>query len=434
MSNTLALEFAGDASKLQAASKDARQSVTAVGDAATDASRQMADAAQQASAYTDRIGSIGAGVTGMTDAIDSAGAAVQGLADFQSYAADKAQEMARAAHDVTQAQEDYNQALRDGAQAAIDADQAQLDLKQAQLDAATAQKDYNDAVKEHGRNSLEARQAMLDMEQAGIDVKQAQEDSAQATRDAAQAAIDAKGATLDLAEAQRAANPPDLQKWADQIQRFTPLLSGLVGVVGLITAAQWAWNAAQLASPTTWIIAGIVALIAVIVLIATKTKWFQKAWSASWKWIKDSAEDVWNWLKKVPGWIGSAFKKVADFITWPYRTAFNQIARMWNRTVGSLSWTVPGWVPVIGGNTVAVPNIPTFHQGTRSVPGPPGSEQLAILQAGETVTSRAGSVGGGGELVIRGDGSRLGDAIVEIIRMAMITRAGDPRALGIRIT
>jgi hypothetical protein len=430
--NTVAIEFAGDADKLQKASRDANMALSDVGQAATQSSDDLTGAARGATEYTDRVGQLGAGVSGMTDAIDSAGAAVQGLADLQSAGVRRAEEHARAALDVAQAQEDYNQALRDGQQAAIDADQAQVDLKQAQLDAATAQKDYNEAVKEHGRDSLEARQALIDLEQAGVDVRQAQEDSAQAIRDGAQASIDAKGATLDLAEAQRAANPPDLQKWADQIGMITPILSGLVGVVGIVTAAQWAWNAAQLASPTTWIIVGIAALIAVIVLIATKTDWFQRAWRASWGWIKNAASNTWDFLKRIPGWLGSAFAKVSDFITKPFRGAFNYIARGWNNTIGSLSWTVPGWVPGIGGNSISVPNIPYFHTGGK-VPGPPSSEMLAVLQGGERVVSNGEQMRGQGEgwVPIRGD--EIVDSLIQAIARRVDRKGGRAATLGVRL-
>lgn len=433
MANTVNLTFAGDAKALERASKQADKAISGVGSSATAAADDMTAAARDADNYTDRVATIGTGVMGMTDAIDSAGAAVQGLADFQSAAADRAQRLARAANDVRQAQEDYNQALRDGAQAEIDSVQAGIDLEQARLDQKTALDDYNEAVKEHGRDSDEARQAQIDLKQAGVDVAQAQEDAAQATRDASQASIDATDATLNLRDAQKEANPPDLQKWADQIGMITPILSGLVGVVGLVTAAQWAWNAAQLASPTTWIVAGIIAVIAVIVLIATKTDWFQRAWRNSWKWIKNAASNTWDWLKKLPGWIATAFDKVTRPITEPFKAAFNYIARGWNSTIGSLHWTVPGWVPGIGGNTISVPNIPTFHQGGR-IPGAPGQEVLVRALAGEEVSTRATAARAGGGVVRLGsDGSRLGDVLIELIGMAMNRRGGDPDALGIRI-
>ena len=419
--NTLNLEFAGDADKLQKASKQAVKATDDVAAAAKDAGTSFKSSGDDASNFTDKVGKLGAGVSGMTDAVDSAGAAVQGLADIQQAGAQQAARLARANNDVEQAQEDLNQAVRDGKQAAIDSGQAEIDLEQARLDQATTLKAYNDAVKEHGKNSAEALQAQIDMKQAGQDVAQAQEDAAQYTRDAAQANIDGRAAQLDLNDAMKEAHPPELQQWADKIGLVTPLLSGLIGVMGLVTAAQWAFNAAQLASPTTWIILAIVALIAVIVLIATKTDWFQRAWRNSWKWIKDAASNTWDFLKQIPRWLGVAFSKVAEAITWPFRTAFNFIADAWNNTVGRLQWTVPGWIPGIGGNSIGVPNIPKFHNGG-VMPGAPGSEGLALLQAGETIT-KAG--GGGGDIVIRSGGTQLDDLLVEILARAIGRRGGD---------
>lgn len=388
--NSVALEFAGDATKLQKAAKQATEATDQVAKAAKDAGADFDKAAKESANFEDRIGKLGAGITGMTDALETAGGSLQAIADVQDYGREKASRLARAANDVKQAYEDQEQAARDLAQSTIDLEQSAIDLEQAQLDEATALKDYNQAVKEHGANSDEAKQAKLDMAQASLDVLQAEEDAAQATRDASQANIDAEAAQLDLNDAMHEANPPQLQEWADKLNLITPLLTAVVGVTGLVTAAQWAWNAAQLASPLTWILLAIGAVIAIIVVIATKTDWFQKAWRNSWKWIKDSTKNVIDWFKKIPGWTADIFGKVAGFISKPYRMAFNLISDAWNNTIGRLSWTVPGWIPGIGGNTIQVPNLPRFHTGVDRVPGAPGSEMLAVLQAGETVTSAGG--------------------------------------------
>jgi hypothetical protein len=196
-------------------------------------------------------------------------------------------------------------------------------------------------------------------------------------------------------------------------------------------AAQWLMNTALLASPITWIVVGIVALIAVIVLIATKTDWFSKAWRASWKWIKDAASDTWEFMKKLPGWIGTAFAKVAGFISAPYRAAFNMIARAWNATVGRLSFTFPSWIPGIGGNNISVPNLPTFHAGG-IVPGVVGRPTMIMAQAGERVGSLASGVGGGGEWITV-DLGELGDALLEPISRAVARRGGQATHLGIRV-
>lgn len=194
-------------------------------------------------------------------------------------------------------------------------------------------------------------------------------------------------------------------------------------------AAQWVMNAAMLASPITWIVVGIVALIAVIVLIATKTDWFSRAWRASWSWIKKAAENTWEFLKKIPGWIGTAFAKVAGFISAPYKAAFNAIARAWNATIGRLSWTVPNWVPLIGGNSISVPNLPTFHSGGR-VPGNPGQAVPIMAMAGETVSATGG--GGGGGITIGSDGSRLGDLLVDVLAETVRRKGGTGETIGIK--
>jgi uncharacterized protein YoxC len=426
--NTVNLEFAGDAKSLLKASKQSSGAMDDFAKTVTTAGNDMEKGSKDADNYGDRVGKLGAAVDGASTAIDDAGAAVQAMADLQQAGVEKAAKLARANNDVRQATEDYSQALRDSKQATIDANQAGVDLEQARLDQKVAQEDYNKAVKEHGVASNEARQASIDLKQAGIDVTQAQEDSAQAIRDGSQASIDAEAATLDLAEAQREAKPPELQGWADKINMITPLLSGLVGIVGLITAAQWLWNTSLLASPVTWIVLGIGVLIGAIILLVKNWDKVKRAGAQAWDWIMQKAQATWNWIKKIPGWIGSTFKNIAKFLTAPFRTAFNGIADLWNNTVGRLSWSVPGWVPGIGGNSISVPNIPRFHTGG-VVPGAPGQEQLAILTGQERV-STPGQGDAGGWVVIRGDA--VMDALIAAIASRVASKGGRAAQLGVR--
>ncbi|SCF22571.1 hypothetical protein [Micromonospora mirobrigensis] len=197
----------------------------------------------------------------------------------------------------------------------------------------------------------------------------------------------------------------------------------VAGAQRVQAAAQWLMNSAMWASPITWIIVGIIALVAVIVLIATKTDWFQRAWRASWSWIKSAASNTWEFIKKIPGWIGNVFSRIADAIGGPFRAAFNFVAEAWNSTVGRLSWSVPSWIPGIGGNSISVPNLPYFHAGGR-VPGAPGQNVLAMLQAGETVSSAAGR-GGGGSVRLESDGTPVADFLIEILRSGIKHRGGD---------
>ena len=188
--------------------------------------------------------------------------------------------------------------------------------------------------------------------------------------------------------------------------------------------AQWLMNTALLASPITWIVVGIIALIAVIVLIATKTDWFQRAWRASWGWIKSAASNTWDFIKKIPGWVTSGFSKIGNAISAPFKAGFNGVARAWNNTVGRLSWSVPGWVPIIGGNTISVPNLPTFHAGG-VIPGVAGTATPIMALAGERVTNTAGS-GGGDALVITGTGDfwSIFSEAIRLRKVQLTTGAG----------
>lgn len=420
MATQTTLTFAGDASSLQAAARQAERATTGVADAATESSRRMGDAAAETQNLTSRLGSLGAATEGAAGALDSVGASLQAVVDLQNYARERAQRLEQALNDVKQAQVDYNQAVLDGKQALADGNQAMIDAEQAALDEAVAVKDLAAAEKEHGVGSDEAKQAAIDLKQARQDLKQATLDAEQATVDGTQSTVDAKQAMLDLAEAQREANPSTLQEWADKIAIVTPLVMALVGVIALVTAAQWAWNAAQLASPTTWIVLAIAAIIAGIVLLVMQWDTVKEAGGAAWDWIVDKAKAAWDWIKGIPQRVSDTFSVIGSAISMPFRAAFNAISDAWNNTIGRLSWTVPGWIPGVGGNTVAAPRLPRFHQGG-TMPGAPGTEGLALLQAGEKVIP-ASAAGGGGARVVHVD---LGPALMALIQQEVGARGGD---------
>lgn len=193
-------------------------------------------------------------------------------------------------------------------------------------------------------------------------------------------------------------------------------------------AGQWLLNTALLASPITWIIVGIVALVAVIVLIATRTRWFQNAWSVAWSVIRSAASGAWSFIRQIPGWIAGAFSGVASSISGPFRSAFNFIASAWNNTVGGLSFSIPSWVPGIGGNSFGVPRIPYFHSGG-VVPGVVGTNVLAMVQAGERIGSVASGGGSGMTVSVNIGGQRVGDVLLDPIRQAVRTRGGDVQAV-----
>lgn len=62
------------------------------------------------------------------------------------------------------------------------------------------------------------------------------------------------------------------------------------------TAAQTGFNIAMLANPVTWIVLGIIALIAAIVALAMNWDKVTAAMQKAWQWIKNVAEVIWNVL------------------------------------------------------------------------------------------------------------------------------------------
>jgi hypothetical protein len=94
--------------------------------------------------------------------------------------------------------------------------------------------------------------------------------------------------------------------------------------------------------------------------------------------------------------IGNIFGGIFDIVTAPFRMAFNLIARMWNNTVGKLSFKVPSWVPGFGGKGFDVPDIPLWGGGGGSAPRGDGFTALNIPQfalGGTVMPRRGGTLG-----------------------------------------
>lgn len=101
-----------------------------------------------------------------------------------------------------------------------------------------------------------------------------------------------------------------------------------------------------------------------------------------------------SWVEDLPGLIYGAFKDLASIIFAPWKLAFNLIASAWDDTVGKLSFTLPGWVPGLGGKGFSMPQIPHLAAGgianraTTAVIGEDGPEAILPLDK-DTVLSKS---------------------------------------------
>jgi phage-related minor tail protein len=223
----------------------------------------------------------------------------------------------------------------------------------------------------------------------------------------------------------------------------------------VVIPAVWSFTAALLANPITWVVIAVVALIAVIVLMITHLddvkrvagdvfgwigdrlswvgqrfadvgNWFRDRWNDAFAAVKTTISNVWDWFGSKVDWISGLFGRIGDGIKGAFRSAFNFVADIWNNTVGRISINIPSWVPIIGGNSFSAPKIPKYHTGIDRVPGAPGSEMLAVLQAGEQVIpAGAAGRGGGSTVVIRADGSATSQLLLQLLRQAIYNEGGD---------
>ena len=166
---------------------------------------------------------------------------------------------------------------------------------------------------------------------------------------------------------------PYLQKmadWAEDNPDKFLIIAGTIGAIAaavlvantamkvytagtiIATAAQAAFNAVMSANPIALIVLGIAALIAGLILAYKNFEGFRNIVDSVGRGLKTGFIAVVDTAKASATTLGTAFK-----------TAFKGIAEDWNNTVGKLSFTVPSWVPKIGGKGFDVPDIPMLAEG-----------------------------------------------------------------------
>lgn len=178
-------------------------------------------------------------------------------------------------------------------------------------------------------------------------------------------------------------------------------------------ASQALFNAVMAANPVILIAAGVIALGAALVLAYQHSETFRNIVQGAFAGVKKIAEGVVNFFTGIPDTIMGMGTRLVEVLTWPYRTAFNAIAKLWNNTVGKLSFEMPDWVPGLGGKGFSMPNLPTFHQGG-IVPGNPGNAVPIMAMAGETIIPAGKGGAGGVTVIVQGnvmDGRQLGDLV-----------------------
>ena len=205
----------------------------------------------------------------------------------------------------------------------------------------------------------------------------------------------------------------------------------LVIAIGAYTVSLATAAVAQIAA--TWeimlIVAGVALLVAGILLLVTH---WRQAWgdvtsvvSGVWGWIDGRlVQPMLNFFEGLPGNVKNAFSTLATAITSPFRSAFDFVAQLWNNTLGKLSFSIPGWVPMIGGDKFSLPQIPLMATG-----GVVTGNGLAYLHAGEIVVNpqqqQAAAASGAINITVNAPSNRPQD-IVDALRLYVLQRGHLP--------
>jgi len=191
------------------------------------------------------------------------------------------------------------------------------------------------------------------------------------------------------------------------IEAAIGFIQGVIDVVMGLIKGDWgrAWDGIKEIVSSTWdaiktVVSGAIGVVLGFIK-GIPSKVFGVAWTMFNSisdnmgkvrdWVMEKGQEFLDWVLGMPGKLVGKFAGMWDGISSAFKSAINSIIRGWN----ALEFKVPGFkVGPIGydGFTLGLPDIPLLHSGG-VVPGPVGTEQLTMLQAGERVTP----IGGGND-------------------------------------
>ena len=228
---------------------------------------------------------------------------------------------------------------------------------------------------------------------------------------------------------------PYFVEFAGWLQENTKLVLIIAGVIGglatviltlnfamkawtaiqtIVNGLTLAWNALLAANPITIVILAIVAFIAILTALYFKFDGVRQIVDTVFQAIKTGVTASLDFL-------GDYVQGVLNI----YKNIFNTIARLWNNTIGSLSFEFPDWVPGLGGKGFSVPNIPLLAEG-----GIVRSATLAVVgEAGPEAVVPLDRAGGFGNVTVNVTGglatsAEIGQAVINAIRA--YNRTGGP--------
>jgi hypothetical protein len=172
---------------------------------------------------------------------------------------------------------------------------------------------------------------------------------------------------------------PAIQPMLDFFMRHSDIILPLAGILlgvavalKVVAVAQGIWNAVLLASPLTWIVVGIVALIAAIVLLIANWDKIVAATKRAWAAITEAIGDAWETIK---GWFTDLPEKILGVFTnahrWLYNIGKEIIGGLWDG-LKDMWGNVTSWVSGLG-------------KKIADLKGPPAKDAQLLVGAGRLI-------------------------------------------------
>lgn len=122
-----------------------------------------------------------------------------------------------------------------------------------------------------------------------------------------------------------------------------------------------------------------------------KISWVKDKISGAFDSVKGFIQGLIDKFNTVKDAVGTAFSAVGDAIKAPFKAAFNGVADLWNKTLGKISFTIPDWVPGVGGKGFSFPKIDKLYKGVRNFSGGPAIVGDINGRGGEIVNMPGGT-------------------------------------------
>jgi len=208
---------------------------------------------------------------------------------------------------------------------------------------------------------------------------------------------------------------PYLTKFGDWASEHPGIILAIGAAIATIAAAIVAVNIAMALNPFSLIVIAVIGLGALLVAAYKKFEPFRT--------VVDTVFGAIKW------WVNNVTIPAVMTMLTVFKTVFNGIARAWNSTVGKLGFSIPDWVPGIGGKGFQMPDIPMLANGgivtgpTLALIGEAGPEAVIPLD-------RMGSMGGGANVTINVQGADP-NAVVDALRVYMFRNGSVPITVGV---